>query len=90
MLIDSLNIPRSVPHLQTPLVEFFDPTFLYSSTDTRNKVMQRYGVTKVWGQALDNWRAQLRVAQSNGWKTRHGRSQSHVAWMAEGDGNVSF
>jgi len=35
-------------------------------------------------------RAQQRVAPSNGWKSRHGRSQSHVAWMAGGYGNVSI
>jgi len=27
-------------------------------------------------------RAQRRVVQSNGWKSRHGKSQSQVAWMA--------
>jgi len=44
----------------------------------------------LWGQALDIGRAQRRVAHSNGWKTRHGKSQSHVAWMAGGRGNASF
>ena len=39
---------------------------------------------------LDPTRAQRRVAHSNGWKSRHGKSRSHVAWMAGGDGNVSF
>ena len=43
-----------------------------------------FGVTSSYG------RAQRRVAHSNGWKTRHGKSQSHVAWMAGGRGNASF
>ena len=42
------------------------------------------------GQVSTIKRAQPRVARSNGWKSRHGRSQSHVAWMAGGDGNVAF
>ncbi len=43
-----------------------------------------------WGQIFIVERAQQRVAHSNGWKSRHGKSQSHVAWMAGGDGNVAF
>ena len=39
-------------------------------------------------------RAQRRVAHSNGWKTRHGKSQESrpggIAWMAGGRGNASF
>ncbi len=42
------------------------------------------------GQPLTRERAQGRVAHAGGWKSRHGRSQSHVAWMAGGDGNVAF
>jgi len=42
------------------------------------------------GVRLDYWRAQQRVAHSHGWKSRHGRSQSHVAWMAGGGGNIAF
>jgi len=42
-----------------------------------------------WGH-LENSRVQGRVLLSCGWKSRHGRSQSHVAWMAGGDGNVAF
>jgi hypothetical protein len=42
------------------------------------------------GQVLYLGRAQQRVAHSNWWKSSHGKSQSHVAWMAGGDGNVAF
>jgi hypothetical protein len=42
------------------------------------------------GVRVKYWRAQRRVAQSNGWKSRRGKSQSHVAWMAGGKGNASF
>ncbi len=28
------------------------------------------------------------VPNSNGWKTRHGRSRSHIAWIAGEDGKV--
>jgi hypothetical protein len=42
------------------------------------------------GSNLPIERAQRRVAHSNGWKSCHGRSRSHVAWMAGGDGNVAF
>ena len=37
---------------------------------------------------LDMWRAQRRVASSCGCKSRRGKSQSHVAWMAGRYGNV--
>ena len=43
-----------------------------------------------WRFTLADWRAQRRVLLSNGCKTRHGKSRSHVAWMAGGDGNVAF
>ena len=39
------------------------------------------------GVRLVYWRAQRRVAHTNGWKSRHGKSRSHVAWMAGGAGN---
>ena len=42
-----------------------------------------------WGQAWDMC-AQRRAEYSYGCKSRHGKSQSHVAWMAGGDGNVAF
>jgi hypothetical protein len=45
---------------------------------------------KVTGSGLLIERAQQRVAHSNWWKSSHGKSQSHVAWMAGGDGNVAF
>jgi len=39
------------------------------------------------GRIFQNERAQRRVAVAltNGWKSRHGKSRSHVAWMAGGD-----
>lgn len=49
------------------------------------KILERAG-----GSDLDYGRAQQRVVQSSGWKSRHGKSQSHVAWMAGGGGNVAF
>ena len=45
---------------------------------------------KQMGSDLDYRRAQKRVLLSNGWKSRRGKSRSHVAWMAGGDGNITF
>jgi len=39
---------------------------------------------------LEDWRAQRRVLLSNGRKSRHGKSRSHVAWMAGGGGDDAF
>jgi hypothetical protein len=48
--------------------------------------METIGKNK--GQVYAFERAQQRVAHSNWWKSSHGKSQSHVAWMAGDDGDV--
>ena len=46
--------------------------------------------TKCLGSIKDDWRVQRRVLLSNGRKSRHGKSRSHVAWMAGGGGDDAF
>jgi hypothetical protein len=79
------------------LVAWVKIPFLSSVTDTviymwygDNGVTTSQENKKDEGSGLNNQRAQRRVAQTNGWKSRRGKSQSHVAWMAGGDGDVSF
>ncbi len=63
---------------------------IFEGEDRKEVEIKQGNVEGNVGSGLNLERAQQRVAHSNWWKSSHGRSRSHVAWMAGGDGNVAF